>query len=325
MRHVNTPALHAAAAMSVATRKSNPWVRALGLCCRALLLVGFLLIGLWVSGAHAGSGIVLIGHEQGDAVLQKVAAQERSDIRRLGDMYEVTVESVGVRLSSLAPGAGITALANLLHANEIALIVVDSQRGPTPAIREHILVARQARVPMLAVLLVNVKALYAGAPDDAAELLALESDEIRDLLSTYHLNADAVPVFYDAQTPEAGVGVAAYGLRETLQALSILTPRRVASTEMQSVDKIWSAVYLLTEAEADERAVILTPDDSIVVWSEGTQSPAKLASLTEYHPGDYREMPLSVEMPLKAREGSRILLLRDDRVVGLGAITQIGH
>jgi hypothetical protein len=32
-----------------------------------------------------------------------------------------------------------------------------------------------------------------------------------------------------------------------------------------------------------------------------------------------------MQSPLKVREGSRILLVRGDRVVGLGAVTQIGR
>ena len=67
----------------------------------------------------------------------------------------------------------------------------------------------------------------------------------------------------------------------------------------------------------------LSPNDSIIVWSEGTQSRATLSSLTSYDPGDFREMPLTMESPLKARDGSRILLVDGDRVVGLGAVTQI--
>ena len=95
--------------------------------------------------------------------------------------------------------------------------------------------------------------------------------------------------------------------------------------EMQSAGEIWGAVYLLTQAEADGQAVSLAPDDSITVWSEGTQSTATLASMTRYHPGDFREMPLVMQSPLKGREGSRILLVSGDRVVGIGAITQMGH
>jgi translation elongation factor EF-Tu-like GTPase len=80
---------------------------------------------------------------------------------------------------------------------------------------------------------------------------------------------------------------------------------------------------LLTESEAGGIAASLAPKDTFVIWSEGTQSTATLRSVSAYHPGDYREMPLTLEAPVTGMEGSRILLVRGERVVGLGAITQI--
>ena len=95
------------------------------------------------------------------------------------------------------------------------------------------------------------------------------------------------------------------------------------NVEMGRVKSIWGAVYLLTDLEVDGNATDLGPKDSVVLWSEGTQSKATLESVSSYHPGDFREMPLSMEAPVLGVEGSRILLVNDDRVVGLGAITQI--
>jgi len=278
-----------------------------------------------VPATHSSPIVVLIGDEYRGVLMRDLAGEERSEIRRIDDVYELLVESVGIMVRSLAPGGGVTAMANLVHASDIALIVVDSTAGPPPVIREHILIARQARVPMLAMLLANVETLYAGAPDGAADLLALETREIRELLSSYDLNGNSLVVFHDARTPQAVEGIAAFGTRETLRTLSRFAPRRAQTRAMGNASEIWGAVYLLTELEADGHAVSLTPKDSLVVWSEGTQSRAILASLTQYHPGDFREMPLSMEAPLKGMEGSRILLVSGDRVVGLGAITQFGR
>jgi translation elongation factor EF-Tu-like GTPase len=49
------------------------------------------------------------------------------------------------------------------------VIVVDATQGPLPIIREHIQIARQAGVPSLSLLLVNVDQV------DDTQLLALES------------------------------------------------------------------------------------------------------------------------------------------------------
>ena len=280
---------------------------------------------LFAPAVHGGPNVTLIGDDHRGVVLREVAAQERSEIRRRGGVYELTVESAGIITRSLAAGESATAMADLLHVTDIALITIDSTRGPTPVIREHILIARQARVPMLAMLMTNVERLYASAPDEGAELLAIEVQEIRELLSAYNLDGSAALVYYDASPPEPAEEVAGFGNREALRALSRFAPQRVRTADMGQVSEIWGAVYLLTELETDGYAISLAPKDTITVWSEGTQSRATLSSLSQYHPGDFREMSLSMEAPVKGMEGSRIILVSGERVIGLGAITQIRH
>jgi len=284
-----------------------------------------LLCLIFAPAVTAAPSVTLIGDDYRGVVMRAAAADERSEIRRGGDVYELVLESVGVTVRSLVPGGNAAAMADLLHVTDIALIVVDSTKGPTPVIREHILIARQARVPMLAILLANVQRLYAGVPDEAAELLAIEVQEIRELLSAYDLNGDSVDVYYDSRTPAAGTAAAGFGTREALRALSRFVPRRVRAGDLLKVRELWGAVYLLTDLEADGNAVTLSPQDEITIWSEGTRSKATLNSISQYHPGDFREMALSLEEPLNGMEGSRILLLSGERVVGLGAITQIGY
>ena len=288
-------------------------------------LIGAVLCMAFVPVLHAGPNVTLVGDDYRGVVMREVAADERSEIRRGGDVYELAVKSAGVTMRSLVPGGSSIAMADLLHVTDIALIVIDSTRGATPVIREHILIARQARVPMLAMLMTNVERLHAGAPDEAAELLVVEVQEIRELLSSYDLNGGSVDVYYDARMPEGMVTAAGFGIRETLRVLSRAVSRRVRPEELPSVSELWGAVYLLTDLEADGNAVTLSPQDKITVWSEGTRSRATLNSISQYHPGDFREMSLSLEEPLSGMEGSRILLLSGERVVGLGAITQIGH
>ena len=284
-----------------------------------------LLCVTFVPAAHAGPSVTLVGDDYRGVVMREAAANERSEIRRGDDVYELVLKSAGVTMRSLIPGGGASAMADLLHVTDIALIVIDSTKGPTPVIREHILIARQARVPMLAMLLTNVERLYAGVPDEAAELLAIEVQEIRELLSAYDLNGDSVHAYYDSRTSEAGTAAAGFGTREALHALSRFVPRRVRAGDLLKVRELWGAVYLLTDLEADGNAVNLSPQDEITIWSEGTRSKATLNSISQYHPGDFREMALSLEEPLNGMVGSRILLLSGERVVGLGAITQIGH
>ena len=122
-----------------------------------------------------------------------------------------------------------------------------------------------------------------------------------------------------------GAHLAGELMREALRALARFVPQRVGAGDLLEMRELWGAVYLLTDLEADGNAISLSPHDEMMVWSEGTRSKATLNSISQYHPGDFREMALSLEEPLTSMEGSRILLLSGERVVGLGAITQIGH
>jgi len=267
--------------------------------------------------------VTLIGDDDRGVVMRELAAREQSPIEDREGVYGLLVESAGLTISSLAPGGGAGAMADLLLTTDIGLIVMDSTVGPTAVIREHIIIARQARVPMLALLLTKVEQLHVDAPDEADALLTLEIQEMRELLSAYDLNGGAVGVYYDGTTPGNVTGISAFGIRASLRALSRFAPRRVRTQEMGQASDIWAAVYLLTPLEADGHAIGLAPDETVTLWSEGTQSTATLRSVSQYEPGDYREMPLASAAPIRGMEGSRILLLRDEKVVGLGAITQV--
>lgn len=281
---------------------------------------------LWVLVApvvHGGPTVTFIGDDDRGVVMRELSAREPSPIESRDGVYSLLVESAGVTISSLAPGGGAGAMADLLLATDIGLVVMDSTVGPTAVIREHIIIARQARVPMLALLLTKVAQLHVDVPDEADALLALEIREMRELLSAYDLNGGAAGVYYDGPTPGNVTGISAFGIRASLRALSRFAPRRVRQKEMGQASDIWAAVYLLTPLEIGGHAVGLAPDEAVTLWSEGTQSTATLRSVSQYHPGDYREMPLTLEAPIRGMEGSRFLVVRGERVVGLGAITEI--
>jgi elongation factor Tu len=68
------------------------------------------------------------------------------------------------------------------------ILVVSAVDGPMPQTREHVLLARQVDVPCLVVALNKVDAV------DDPELLDLVELEVRDLLKTYGVPGDEVPV-----------------------------------------------------------------------------------------------------------------------------------
>ena len=274
---------------------------------------------------HSAPGIVLLGDDYRGVIMRDLAAGERSDIERRGDIYELEVRRVGVSLRNLAPGGAITELADALHASEIGLVVVDATRGISAAAREHILVARQARTPMLAVIFTNIERLHDKAGEESDDVLGIEIQDVRDLMASYGFDADSTRIFFDARPVALQTQPEAAGIMETLRVLSLFGPRRAGAANLHSAGEIWGAVYLLGDAETNGSASTLSPNDSLVVWSEGRHANATLASLTAYHPGEFREMPLAMQTPLEVQEGSRILLVRADRVVGIGAVTQIGR
>ena len=68
------------------------------------------------------------------------------------------------------------------------ILVVNAADGPMPQTREHILLARQVGVPQLVVYMNKVDQV------DDPEILELVELEIRELLSSYGFDGDAIPV-----------------------------------------------------------------------------------------------------------------------------------
>ncbi|MEP7350879.1 MAG: elongation factor Tu [Sphingorhabdus sp.] len=69
-----------------------------------------------------------------------------------------------------------------------AILVVNAADGPMPQTREHILLARQVGVPSLVVYMNKVDQV------DDDEILELVEMEVRELLSSYGFDGDAIPI-----------------------------------------------------------------------------------------------------------------------------------
>src|SRR6201989_1494885 len=88
-----------------------------------------------------------------------------------------------------------------------AILVVSAADGPMPQTREHILLAPQARVPGLVVLMNKFDMV------DDPELLDLVELEVRELLSKYNFPGDKIPIIkgsalmaLEGKSPELGRG-----------------------------------------------------------------------------------------------------------------------
>jgi len=99
-----------------------------------------------------------------------------------------------------------------------AILVCSAADGPMPQTREHILLARQVGVPALVVFLNKADMV------DDAELLELVEMEVRELLTSYKFDGDAIPF------------VAGSALRAVEHMAANPTTKR---GENEWVDKIW--------------------------------------------------------------------------------------
>ena len=86
-----------------------------------------------------------------------------------------------------------------------AILVVSAADGPMPQTREHILLARQVGVPALAVFMNKVDQV------DDEELLELVEMEIRELLSSYDVPGDDIPIVKGSALAALEGGDAAIG------------------------------------------------------------------------------------------------------------------
>ena len=93
-------------------------------------MAAVLLCVTFVPATYAGPSVTLVGDDYRGVVMREAAANERSEIRRGDDVYELVLKSAGVTMRSLIPGGGASAMADLLHVTDIALIVIDSTKGP---------------------------------------------------------------------------------------------------------------------------------------------------------------------------------------------------
>ena len=120
-----------------------------------------------------------------------------------------------------------------------AILVVSAVDGPMPQTREHVLLARQVNVPYLVVALNKVDAV------DDPELLDLVELEVRELLSSYKFDGDAVPVVRVSalkalQGDAGGRGQSLIKLMEALDSYIPLPQREIDKPFMMPIEDVFS-------------------------------------------------------------------------------------
>lgn len=197
------------------------------------------------------------------------------------------------------PQATAAQTADAAQQAALGVLVVDPAIGPLPVTREHIVVARQARVPKLAVLFTQSDAL------DDKDLLELETMEMRDLLETYEMDGDHARIYVGDQ-----------GLRQLLADAAALLPRPQSSALADS-RRLHGYIYNLSRAEGGHA---LSAGDSMDIWIGGQTVRCRLVSPQAVADGETPEVRLETERPLAASAGQRFLLQQNGRLIAAGVV-----
>src|ERR687895_1490172 len=119
-----------------------------------------------------------------------------------------------------------------------AILVVSAMDGPMPQTREHVLLARQVNVPHLVVALNKVDAV------DDPELLDLVELEVRELLTSYGLKGDDIPVVrvsaLGALNGDAAGVETVVKLMEALDASIPIPEREIDKPFMMPIEDVFS-------------------------------------------------------------------------------------
>lgn len=222
------------------------------------------------------------------------------------------------------PGSPISDVANSLYTSDLALLVLDATHGPLPNNREHTLAARQARVPYVFVLITNVDALYdAVGEKDGDELLALEEQEIRAVLELYGMGGSETAVYHDSSIAPRATSTMIGDLRRLASDLSALPAAERKNQTLPNALAAEGEIYLLTHEESNGQAVTIEGSRSLILWIGGRTTTAAVSVDGVAGPGDVISFRYRTDVPMPAAAGARLLLIDNDRIVGVGVIDAV--
>lgn len=290
---------------------------------RIILRVVALVVAVISTDVSAGNSIALIGNNYRVKVFNEFVSKFQVKVSTTGNKRKAYVKETGNVVTTLLPGATNIQIANQLKNTNIAVVVVDSTIGPLPIDRDHIIIARQARVPVIAVLLANLTKLQKSAPKNAVELLELVGHEMRELLSSYEVGGDSTFIFYDRKHSYSGTPLSGMGIKETFNKLSKLRAARKNPMSTKRIKEFRGEFYLLSQLEANNKGIFLKKNKTITIWSEGTDSLSTVISGGNSKPGDVTNFSVIVNGNLAGNVGSRIILLNNGHLVGIGVIAKI--
>jgi translation elongation factor EF-Tu-like GTPase len=269
--------------------------------------------------------IVVLGVTDNMQLIERWAKTENAMVRESSGSQTFRIANADVSVIAPSPTASLASLANALYQADVAMIVMDTTQGPLPALREHVLVSRQARVPVTSMMLASVDELYSLAPEDAQELLVLEEEEFRNVLALYEMGGADTSMFHDstasARAPRASSG----GLARVAESVVALRPSREAPPLFESEAFALGQVYFLADAESNGHGVNVAQNWSLEMWCEGASTTVDVYAAQVLGPGDIGAVDIKAAKAFPAYEGSRFLLFDNGHIVGLGVLAKLGE
>lgn len=286
------------------------------------IVVAFFVCILSAQSAFAIE-VALIGDKSKRETLNSLAKELDGVISTSSGITRATAAGVNVVLSVTESSEDPFAIANQLMSADMALLVVDSTQGPLPITREQLIIARQARIPHLAIYFSRTRTLQNVAPKDAAELLELEEMEMRELLGKYEMKGDTAAVLFDGDVSRISKSKFSNGTQDLRKYLRVLAVKRPTLPSPRQVSEYLCYYYLLSNPEANGRGVTLSEGDRVDVWQEGKFASATVRTKTKHKPGDNGEFVLALSSPLPAYEASRTIIVKNGAVVGVGVVKNV--
>lgn len=203
---------------------------------------------------------------------------------------------------------------------DIALVAVDSTEGPRAEIREHLLIARQARATATHLILTNIEGLRRDAAEQAAQLLDAEISESKALAAAYLRPTAAPEVLFDAEMPGLDELDWPHGLADAARFLAILPKPQRPPRVLEPAHGARIDLYLLTDEERRGRPGPLQAGRKVQLWCEGAISDARMNGIDRLAPGHDGEVLFGFEDALPMAAGSGVLVIRDKAVIGVGVV-----
>lgn len=287
----------------------------------SLLILIVLVASIWrpVSALE----VAFIGDKSKRAALQQVAQEMKAPVLQSGGVLRVTSPNRTTTYSVTESNDNPFLIANQLLTADLALLVVDSTQGPLPSVREQLIIARQTRIPRIAIYFSNTRTLLKAAPKDAPELLELEEMEMRELMNKYEMGGERAVVLFDGDVSKLSKLSYTKGTTDLQRYLGSISIKRPAQPSLRPVSEFNCYYYLLSNPEANGRGVTLTDRTHIDVWIEGNSSGGTVRTSSSHRPGDNGEVVLQLSSPLRAIEGARVLLVNNGVTVGVGVVKNV--